>query len=106
VRFKGKIVDHGIRPGGELLTVDPPLNGKDKVEFGRHSLVQMEIRGISREDVLETLRCPTETGLPCDMFRSRVRRRLGRYKALDVVFEERDDRWLVITAMVKEFPKK
>ena len=69
------------------------------MEFCRHALIQMEIRGIKAADVIRALRGPTETGLPCDMFRTRIRRQISRYKALDVVYEERDDRILVITAI-------
>ncbi len=80
--------------------------GKSAVEFCRHALDQMEIRGISADDVIRALRSPTETGLPCDMFRSRIRRQVSRLKALDVVYEERDDRILVITAITIDLKKR
>jgi hypothetical protein len=86
------------KPG---IVVDcEPIRGRKKVEFSVHALDQMEIRGITRDEVLRTIREPHKTGLPTQPNRKRFRRYRSVKKAIDVVFEEANDRVIIVTAMV------
>lgn len=89
-----------------ILHPTKKLLGHGVVEFIPHALRQMKIRGITADQVMDAIRRPTETGLPTQMYRSRIRRQMDRDRALDVVYEELIDRVRVITAFVKEFKKK
>lgn len=91
---------------GIISDVDRPIFGFTKIEFCPHALQQMALRSITAEQVLQALRKPTETGLPTQMYRFRIRRQISRYKALDVVYQELTDRLRVITAFPKVFPKR
>ena len=90
----------------KLITLDPPILGRNKLEFCFHALEQMKIRGISEMDVLAVIRFPDTVGLPTQPHREHVRRFKKRpTKALDVVYELRHDRILVVTAYPKTFPR-
>ncbi|MBI1903890.1 MAG: DUF4258 domain-containing protein [Planctomycetia bacterium] len=91
--------------GEAKLVQVPELLGKTIVEFCFHALEQMQIRGISERDVLATIRHPDEIGLPTQPNRERVRKFKKPTKAIDVVYEERDDRIVVVTAFPKKFPR-
>ena len=79
--------------------VEVSLLGFEKLEFTYHALKQMKIRGITQNNVIEAIRSPTRTGLPTQPGRTRVRKNRGNASAIDVVYEELDDRLLVITAI-------
>jgi len=96
--------DNGPAPGSLFLKVK--LLGFDTVEFISHALKQMEMRGITADQVIRAMRNPTETGLPTQMYRFRIRRHIGRDQALDVVYEELLDRIRVVTAFIKDFRKR
>lgn len=89
----------------KLVQVDDLL-GKTQVEFIYHSLEQLKIRGVSEKDVVSVIRSPTETGLPTQPGRERVRKFKKPTKAIDVVYEILDDRIRVITAFIKRFPRQ
>jgi Domain of unknown function (DUF4258) len=91
------------RPG---LIVACDLRGYSKVEFSDHALSQMKIRVLTREEVLETIRNPELKGLPTQPHRLRYRRYRGTKRAIDVVFEEWDDRIVVVTAMIVSLKTK
>src|SRR5687767_15317973 len=95
-----------FRPGRPSESMEVEVLGKSTVEFCGHALTQMELRGITKDEVLWALRGPTETGLPTDMFHFRIRRQINPKKALDVVYEERKDKILIVTAFKKEFGKR
>ena len=82
------------------------LRGYTKVEFSIHALEQMKIRGLTRDEVLKTIREPQKTGLPTQPKRQRFRRYRRENRATDVVFEEWDDRIIVVTAMIVSLRKK
>ena len=88
-----------VRTVGRIVTVS--ILGRGKIEFGSHALQQMQIRGVSQAEVLKALRRPTATGLPTQPGRKRVRKNVGNIKAIDVVYEELDDRLRIITVIVK-----
>ncbi len=85
------------KPG---LIVECELRGFSKVEFSDHSLSQMKIRGLTRDEVLEIIRNPEVTDLPTQPDRFRFRRFRGNNRAVDVVFEEWADRLVIVTAMI------
>ncbi|MCC6494472.1 MAG: hypothetical protein IT424_15790 [Pirellulales bacterium] len=58
----------------------------------------MQIRGITQDEVISTIRNPEETGLPTQPGRHRFRTYRGDKRALDAVFEEHT-RIVVVTAM-------
>jgi hypothetical protein len=76
--------------------------GRDIIELSGHARLQMGIRGISENDVLVTLRNPSQTGLPTQPGRERVRRHKTVRVSIDVVYELLADRVLVVTAIKKE----
>jgi len=77
-----------------------PLRGFTKVEFTTHAIEQMKIRNLTRDEVLKTIRDPQETGLRTQANRQRFRRYRSKKRALDVIFEEHEDRIIVVTAMI------
>ena len=90
--------------------VDQAIHGKDFVYFTRHALNRMKQRRISKDEVYFALRNPTETGLPTQPHRERIRWTRG-IAAIDVVFEEREDHYRIITCMkltvaAEERPKR
>jgi hypothetical protein len=71
----------------------------DTVEFWGHALDRMEMRGITRDDVIEAIEDPTTKGLPTRAGRSRIRKAFpSTGKIIDVIYDERPDRLRVITA--------
>lgn len=90
--------ESAITEGGKVVVAN--VLGFRKVEFTRHAILQMKIRGITEQEVLNTLRKPQETGLPTNILRERVRRFRSRKIAVDVVFERLADRIVVVTAIL------
>lgn len=88
------------------LVIDCELRGFSKVEFFDHALAQMKIRGLTQSEVLETIRNPDATGLPTQTNRFRFRKYRGQKRAVDVVFEEWNDRLVVVTAMIVSLKTK
>ena len=77
--------------------------GKRLVELTDHAVTRMRQRDISDQDVLETLANPTITeGLETQDGRKRYRRNKTARRAIDVIFEERDDRIAVVTTTTVE----
>lgn len=74
------------------------VRGKGKIYFIRHVLDRMKQRGISRNEVLTAIKEPTETGLPTAEGRTRVRWYRSHRTAIDVVYEEHDTFFRIITA--------
>ena len=92
--------------GAKVVILDPPILGRDRLEFCFHALEQMKIRRISEQDVLAVIRLPDTVGLPTQPRRERVRRFKKRpTKAIEVVYELRQDRIIVVTAFPKTFPR-
>src|SRR5262245_16060410 len=86
---------------GLPVAVDPPILGKKSVEFCPHALQQMKIRGVKQQQVIDTLRNPTITGLRTAPGRRRVRRQISKGKELDVIFALKPDRIVVITSFFR-----
>jgi hypothetical protein len=87
-----------LKPG--IVVECESLRGFTKVEFCIHAIEQMKIRGLTREDVLRTIREPELTDLHTQDGRFRFRRYRTEKRAIDVVFEETADRIIVVTAMI------
>ena len=98
--------DHGSEPrfagtaDGRVVEVNPPIQGRSKIEFTVHADIQMRARGINDAEVIKILRNPQVTGLPTRILRNRVRRFRGSKVAVDVVYELGVDRLLIITAIL------
>ncbi len=76
-----------------------PVLGYRQLELVKHAQDRMRQRGISVQDVLQTLRHPDVTGLPTEAGRKRVRKNRSRHHAVDVVYDELADRVRVITVI-------
>jgi hypothetical protein len=88
------------RNANKILEVDPPILGFTRLEIVTHAMDMMKLRDIDKDDVILTLRDPSETGLPTQPGRKRyTRSRVGGGKQVDVVFEELEDRIRVITVI-------
>jgi hypothetical protein len=72
--------------------------GVQIVEFSYHALMRMKSRGVAEEDVLSTLRKPTQTGLPTEPGTMRVRWQKNLRTSIDVVYAVKADRIGIITA--------
>jgi hypothetical protein len=81
------------------LILNQRLLGRDKVEFIHHALVRMNQRGVSQAEVFHTIEHPSQTGLPTQPGRQRVRWNKSINYSVDVVFELMDDRVRIITVM-------
>ncbi len=79
--------------------LDESIGGFKCVELVGHAREQMEIRGLTEADVLNTLRAPDETSLPTAEGRKRVRRYKTARVAMDVVYEERGAKLIVVTVI-------
>ena len=87
-------------------TIACELCGRSQVEFTPHSLVRMRERGVSLQQVIETVRSPDVFDLPVDQEsdappRFRYRSFLSEDMALDVVFEDLPDRILILSTFFK-----
>ncbi len=73
--------------------------GYDKIVLTGHAQDQMELREITEEDILRTLRNPTKTGLPTQPDRHRVRWHKTARVAIDVVYKDIEGLLHVITVI-------
>ena len=83
----------------------PGMGGQPRpkpIEFLPHALERLDRRDITADDVIEAVRYPEETGLPTQPGRQRVRRRARPGYAIDVVYEETDERIRVVTVFGKQ----
>jgi hypothetical protein len=84
------------------LVLNIPVLGYNTLEILPHASDRMKQRGITRDEVVETINSPTTTGLPTQAGRVRVRREfLKSGKVIDVVYDELADRVRVITTFQK-----
>ena len=90
----------------EFRSFRPPRKGKvitasvldvGLVEFSYHALERMNSRGISEDEVLATVRNPTQTGLPTEPGTEHVRWQKDRRTFIDVVYAKKADRVGIIT---------
>jgi hypothetical protein len=93
------------RPGFKKTKIRPNLVlkirvlGFDTIEFWYHGLDQMEMRSITRDEVIEAIDDPTTRGLPTKPGRKRIRKAFpSTGRIIDVVYDEKPDRLRVITA--------
>ena len=75
------------------------VRGFPVVELSGHALRQMAIRDITKDQVLDTMRHPDQTGLPTEQGRHRFRKHKTTRVSIDVVFQEQPAHILVITAI-------
>lgn len=71
--------------------------GRHRLAFDEHALKRMAERGVTEQQVIETLQHPDVTGLPADPGRSRVRKQHTSIVAIDVIFEEYPTEIVVIS---------
>lgn len=88
-------------PGNTLMAVvrviDVEVLGRHKLAFDEHAILRMVERGVSEEEVIETLNNPDVTGLRADLGRSRVRKKYPPNVTVDVIYEELPTEILVIS---------
>jgi hypothetical protein len=73
--------------------------GFSKLEIVGHALSRMKERGVTTDEVIDTIRTPDRGGLPTQKGRKRVRKNRSAVAAVDVVYEELRDRIRVITVI-------
>jgi hypothetical protein len=73
------------------------LLDKNKVYFIRHALDRMKQRGVFQNEVFEAIKSPAETDLPTQPGRKRVRWYRSERTAIEVVYEELDDCFRIIS---------
>ena len=71
--------------------------GVQLVEFTYHALRRMSSRGVTEQDLLSTVRNPTETGLPAEPGNDHVRWQKDRRTFIDVIYSKKADRVGIIT---------
>jgi hypothetical protein len=96
-----RIVPDGNREVKKGKLVSRKALGRNKVYFIHHALVRMKERGVTEDEVFETLAAPDDTGLPADPPRLRVRKHRNRRTSVDVVYELTPAAVRVITVVVK-----
>jgi hypothetical protein len=79
--------------------IDEEVLGRRKLAFDEHALQRMAERGVTEDQVIETLNHPDLTGLRADTGRLRVRKRYGPDTAVDVIYEEDPTQIVVISVM-------
>ena len=72
--------------------------GVQLVEFTYHALARMSARGVTEQEVLTTVRNPTQTGLRAEPGHEHVRWQKDRRTLIDVVYAMKADRVGIITA--------
>lgn len=86
----------------KALVLKIPVLGYNTLEIFPHASDRMKQRGITRDEVVDTINNPTTTGLPTQAGRKRVRREFtASSKVIDVVYDELVDRVRVITTFQK-----
>lgn len=95
----GPLGPEWIRQDRPSKVIEVSLLGLKKVEFLAHALDQMRIRRVEEHEALEVIRSPDDVGLKTRPGRERVRKWKNERTAIDVVFETRKDRILVITVI-------
>ena len=75
--------------------------GKAEVEFLGHALTQMEVRGISDQQVYLVLEQPTKRTKDCHHHRKRTRaiREVNQNTEIHVIYESKATRIVVVTAI-------
>jgi uncharacterized protein DUF4258 len=68
-------------------------------EVCRHALDRMQSRGMTKRDLLRTVRNPDVTGLPIQPGRERIRWNKTARVAIDVVYERLEDRLFIVTVI-------
>jgi hypothetical protein len=86
-----------IRPLKKSRLIRASVLGVELVDLTYHAQKRMEMREITLEDVLSTLRHATETGLPAEPGAERFRWQKDRRTFIDVVFARKSNRIGIIT---------
>jgi len=71
--------------------------GVELVDLTYHAQKRMATREVSLDDVLNTLRHPTQTGLPAEPANERYRWQKDRRTFIDVVFARKPNRVAIIS---------
>ena len=83
----------------DSIVLNHKLRGKDLVELTGHALKRMKQRGVSQEDVLNTIEKPTKSMPTTQIGRLRFRWQKTPRTSIDVVFEDGKDRVIVVTVV-------
>ena len=79
--------------------IDEEVLGRDKLAFDEHAVLRMTERGVTEQQVIDTLSNPDVTGLPADQGRLRVRKTFPRGTSVDVIYEEDPTQIVVISVL-------
>jgi hypothetical protein len=83
----------------DSIVLNEKLRGRELVELTGHVQQRMKERGVSQEDVLNTIRNPTKSVPSTQSGRLRFRWQKTPRTFIDVVFEESKDRVCVVTVI-------
>ena len=81
------------------------LLDRNEVEFPNHALDRMKQRRITEFDVFSAIEHPDEVGLACAPGYARVRWHKTPRTSIDVVYDLRENRVLIISVMKNVIPK-
>ena len=95
-----------MRESAPSVIVKATVKGVEYVEFCRHALDQMNVRGITIDEAIQAIRKPTRRIAQTQPGRTRVRKHRSSTEAVDVVYETFPDRLIVVTAIALTVPKR
>jgi len=80
-----------------VRVIDVEVLCRHKLAFDAHAILRMTERGVSEEEVIETLNSPDVTGLRADLGRLRVRKKYPSNSSVDVIYEDLPTEIIVIS---------
>jgi Domain of unknown function (DUF4258) len=87
-----------------VRVIDEEVLGRRKLAFDNHAIQRMTERGVSEDQVIDTLNHPDLTGLPADPPRLRVRKWYPPDVSIDVIYEE-DPTQIVVISVTRNVKK-
>jgi hypothetical protein len=84
--------------------IDEEVLGRHQLAFDGHAIRRMAERGVTEDQVIQTLNGPDITGLPADPGRLRVRKKFSSRESVDVIYEE-DPTQIVVISVTKNVKK-
>jgi len=87
-----------------VRVIEEAVLGRRKLAFDEHAILRMKERGVTEEQVIQTLNNPTAVNLPADPGRTRVRRFYPPIVSVDVIYEE-DPTVIVVISVTRTFRK-
>ena len=82
-----------------VRVIDERVLGRNKLAFDEHAILRMNERGVTEDQVVESLKSPDTTGLRADPGRHRVRKSYPANVSIDVIYEEDPTQIVVVSVM-------